>query len=364
MMKIMRAPSRYVQSKDALLSFKDHTYMLGKSFLVVSSKTAMKYTRAKIEKSLKGTDTKVMFELFNGQCSMTEINRIREIVKQNNIEVVVGVGGGRTLDTAKAVAYYENLPVVICPTVAATDAPCTALSVIYNDEGKFEKYLFLPVNPNVVIVDTAVIVKAPIRFLVAGMGDALGTYFEARACYNAKADNLVSGKITEAGYELAHLCYHTLQEQGLKARVAAEAGMITEAVEKTIEATTYLSGVGAENGGLAAAHSIYNGFTTLPECEGVMHGELVAFGTLVQLILENSDMEEIEEVINFCLSVGLPVTLKQMHLENLTSEDIMKAARAACAEGETIHNMVGDVTPEELYNAIITADRLVSAGLE
>jgi len=358
MLKVTRAPSRYVQGKDALLNLKEHVSTLGNSFLIISSKTAMKVTKQKVKDSFEGTDTTLLFDLFTGLSSMTEINRIREIVKENNIEVIVGIGGGSTLDTVKAVAYYENLPIVICPTVTATDAPCTALSVIYTDEGNFEKYLFYPTNPDVVIVDTTVVAGAPARFLVAGMGDALGTYFEARACYKNNADNLVAGKVSEAGLALSKLCYETLLSDGYKAKCSAELGVVTEALEKVVEATTYLSGVGAENGGLAAAHSIYNGFTVLPQSEQFMHGQVVAFGTLVQLMLENSDMEEIEEVINFCLSVGLPVTMEQMGLGDLSNDEVMKAATVACAKGETIHNMTGDITPEALYSAILATDQL------
>lgn len=356
--RVMRAPSRYVQGKDALLEMNRHVSSLGNSFYIIASKSAMKATKVKIEKSFEGSNTKLFFEQFGGQSSMAEINRIRGLVKENKCTAIVGAGGGRVIDTAKAAAYYEGLPVVIIPTVAATDAPCTALSVIYTDDGKFDKYLFYPKNPDVVIVDTAVIAKAPVRFFVAGLGDALGTYFEGRACVRTDSLDLDGEGITESGYCLAKLCYETIVKDGFKAKLSIEKGVVTPAVEKAIEATTYLSGVGAANSGLAAAHSIYNGFTTLEECERTMHGEIVAFGTIVQLILEDSPMEEIEDVIDFCLEVGLPITLSDIGVTNPTQEKLMKVANAACAKGETIHNMVGDVTPEQLYDAFITADSL------
>lgn len=358
MEKLMRTPSRYVQDRDVILKMKDHTSMFGDSFYIIASKTAMSVTKLKIEKSFEGTDTNLVFETFNGESSMGEINRIRGLVRKNKCNVVVGVGGGKTIDTAKAVAYYEDLPVVIIPTVAATDAPCTALSVVYTDEGEFSEYLFYPTNPEAVIVDTAIIANAPVRFLVAGMGDALGTYFEARACKRSNSPTLVLAGMTQAGFGIAKLCYETLLECGYEAKLAVEKKVVTPAVEKIVEANTYLSGVGAENGGVAAAHSIYNGFTVLEECENTMHGELVAFGTLVQLVLEGSPMEEIEEVIGFCLSVGLPVTLEEVGLKEFDAEKIMKAANAACAEGETIHYLLGGVTTEQLFDAIVATDNM------
>lgn len=107
-------------------------------------------------------------------------------------------------------AFYLRRPVVLFPTIASTDAPCTALAVIYNPAGEFERYLFLPQNPDVVIADTAIIAAAPARFFAAGVGDALATYFEARACYRADGINLVGKRPSRTGLGLARLCYELL----------------------------------------------------------------------------------------------------------------------------------------------------------
>ena len=356
MLKLMRAPSKYVQGPDALLELYDNVKDLGKSFLFVCSKSGIKAAQPKIEKSFAQKDAKILFEVFSGISSTGEIARMQKIAKDNGIDVICAIGGGSAIDTAKAAAYYEHLPVVIIPTVCATDAPCTGLSVIYNDDGTFSNYIFYPKNPDAVIVDSSIIVKAPVRFLVAGMGDALGTYFEARMCVKTNSPSLENGGITKSAMALCELCYETLLADGYKGKKSAELGILTPAVEAVIEANTYLSGVGADNGGLATSHSVYNGFTALEECEKTMHGELVAFGTLAQLVLEDAPMEEIEEVMDFCVSVGLPVTLKEVGVTDVSRA--MIAAEKACAPGESIHNMLGDVTPAQLYNAILAADAL------
>lgn len=356
MLKLMRAPSKYVQGPDALFELYDEVKDLGKSFLFICSKSGYKAAQPKIEKSFTGKDAKIKFEIFGGISSTGEINKMQNIAKENNIDVICAIGGGSAIDTAKATAYYLHLPVVVIPTVCATDAPCTGLSVIYNDDGTFSNYIFYPKNPDAVIVDSSIIVKAPVRFLVAGMGDALGTYFEARMCEKTNSPSLENGGITKSAMALCELCYNTLLDDGYKAKKSAELGVLTPAIEAIIEANTYLSGVGADNGGLATSHSVYNGFTALEECEKTMHGELVAFGTIAQLVLEDAPMEEIEEVMDFCVSVGLPVTLKEVGV--IDTSRVMIAAKKACAPGESIHNMLGDVTPEQLYNAILTADAL------
>lgn len=330
----------------------------GKTFLILASDSGMKRTRTIVENSFDGTDSKLIFEVFNKECCRKEINRLIKVVEDNRCECIIGIGGGKLLDTAKAVSYYAHIPVVIVPSIASTDAPCSALSVIYTEDGVFEEYLILPKNPEIVIMDTKIIANAPSRLLVAGMGDALATYFEARACKKSNAKNMAGLHPSKSAYALAKLCYETLLEDGLKAKLSVENKVVTPAVENIVEANTYLSGVGFESGGLAAAHAIHNGFTVLKQCHHLYHGEKVAFGTIVQLVMENSPIDEIEEVVDFCISVGLPVTLSQMGINNIVPEEIMEAAKASCAKGETIYNMPFEVTPEAVYAAILTADSI------
>lgn len=158
------------------------------------------------------------------------------------------------------------------------------------------------------------------RLTVAGMGDALATYFEARACQRSEATSCAGGNTTGAAMALAELCFDTLMEEGVKAKIALEAGVCTPAVEKIIEANTLLSGIGFESAGLAGAHAIHNGLTVLEECHHMYHGEKVAFGTLAQLVLENVPHEELEEIIMWCIEVGLPVTLEELGAGNVTDE--------------------------------------------
>lgn len=354
-LRLMRAPQKYVQGKDSLLQFHTEMQHLGKKWLFICSNSGYKMCHDKIEQSFDGTDDVRHYEIFGGISSTGEIERMRKIVQEMGLQVVVGVGGGSAIDTAKATAYYENLPVAIIPTVVATDAPCTGLSVIYNDDKTFNSYLFYPKNPEAVIVDSEIIAKAPVKFLVAGMGDALGTYFEARACQRTDAPSLEFGGITRSAMALCRLCYDTLREYGAAAKTACEQQVVTPALDAIIEANVYLSGVGADNGGLAAAHSFYNGLTALGG-HSAPHGNCVAFGTLVQLVLEGTSKQEFEEVQNFCLEVGLPVTLEALGIT--TEAQIRTIAEKSCVEGESIHNMVADVTPDQLYAAILTADAL------
>lgn len=358
MANVIGSPSRYVQGRGELAHLYEHCEKYGKDLFVLVSASGKKRVEAKIAQSVEGTGAKVVYETFNGECSQKEIDRVVEAFKASGCSVVVGIGGGKIHDTAKAAAYYAGAPVVIVPTIASTDAPCSALSVIYTDEGVFDRYLFLPANPTVVLVDTDIVAAAPARLLVSGMGDALATYFEARACQASGASNCVGGKVTLAAMSLARLCYETQLADGLKAKLAVERHVCTKAVENVIEANTYLSGVGFESGGLAGAHAIHNGLTAIPETHSLYHGEKVAFGTLVQLVLENAPLEELEEVLEFCTEVGLPTTLADLGVENPTQEQLMEVAKLACADADTLHNMPFPVDADSVYAAILAADEL------
>ena len=356
MSKILYSPSRYIQGAGELKKIGSYAEALGKKALILVSRGGHSRIGKEVEEGFKASSCQFEFDFFNGECSKNEIQRLTAVMDEKHCDMVIGIGGGKIFDTAKAVAHYKKTPVVICPTIASTDAPCSALSVIYTDDGVFEEYLFLPQNPNIVLMDTSIIAKSPVRLTVAGMGDALATYFEARACKNSDAVTCAGGKATEAAMALARLCFDTLMEEGVKAAISLKAGACTPAVEKIIEANTLLSGMGFESGGLAGAHAIHNGLTVLEECHHMYHGEKVAFGTITQLVLENVPVEELEEIIDFCIEVGLPVTLKELGIQNVEPEKIMAVAEAACGANDTLHNMPFEVTPETVFAAIMAAD--------
>ena len=360
LLRAMREPRKYVQGKNALLKFHEEMKYMGKRWLFICSNSGYKACHDKIEESFGSADDFRRYEVFGGISSKGEIEKMKKIVEEDKIDTVVAVGGGSAVDTAKATAYYCGKNIVVIPTVVATDAPCTGLSVIYNDDGSFNTYLFYPTNPDAVLVDSQVIANAPVKFLIAGMGDALGTYFEGRASIRTESPSLEGTGITRTGLAIAKLCYETLRAYGSQAIVACENNVVTPALDAIIEANTYMSGVGADNVNCAAAHSFYNGLTSLGGHKAP-HGNCVAFGTLVQLVLEGVEQDEFDDVQDFCLEVGLPVTLEELGVTE--DEEIRTISENACAEGETIHNLAGDVTPDELYAAIIATDAMGRAIL-
>ncbi|MCE9529976.1 MAG: glycerol dehydrogenase [Planctomycetes bacterium] len=341
MLSVFSSPGRYTQGKNATAALGQEMVRVGLlgPALIVAGQSATRLLSETWAKSLGEAKIVHSIHPFGGECSLHEVDEVVASAKRIKAQVIIGAGGGKVLDTARAAADALDLPVVNCPTVASTDAPCSALSVIYTDDGIFQEYRFYRKNPDLVLVDTQVIAQSPPRTFVAGMGDALSTYFEARTCVAACKSNMRGGGSTLSALALAELCYRTVLAEG-------------------VLANTLLSGLGFESSGLAAAHAVHNGLTAAAGTHDFMHGEKVAFGTLVQLILEGRPQAEVDELIGFCLSVGLPVTLAEIGLTNLEPALLRRIAEVATAPGETIHNEPFVVTPDRLADAIVAADCL------
>lgn len=362
MERIFTSPSRYVQGKGVLTTGIHHIKALGKNVLLISDDTVFEIAGKRLQNDLKNNEMAVKYVSFNGEASEDEIQRITKIGRDNGTDVVIGLGGGKTIDSAKGVSDDLNVPVAILPTIASTDAPTSALSVIYSDEGVFEKYRFYKKNPDLVLVDTEVVAKGPVRLLISGIADATATWVEGRSVIQGHGDTMVGGTPTLAAEAIAEKCSNVLFENGLKAVTAAKANLATPALEAIVEANTLLSGIGFESCGLAAAHAIHNGFIALTgDVHSLTHGEKVAYGTLTQLILENRPKEELDRYITFYQKLGLPTTLNELKLGSISYERLLEVGKLATQEGETIHQMGLPVDAESVTDALFAVDAYVNS---
>lgn len=353
----IKAPSYYVQGEGELDKLGRYVKKIGTNFLVLGSPNNKKRIGDRIAAALEGAEKKMVYCEFGGECSKQAIADAIEVAQANGCDAIIGIGGGKALDTAKAVGInMGGLPTVIIPTIASNDAPCSSVAVIYNDAGVVIKALMMSHNPDLVLVDTGLIAKAPKHYLVSGMGDALSTYFEARACYRSGAKTMSRGKCSRTALALSKLCYETLLSDSLDALKAVEEQTVTPALENVVEASVYLSGVGFEAGGLAAAHAINDGIAHVPQAHNASHGEKVAFGLLAQLILEKAPKEEWDTVLNYIKSVGLPSCLADLGITDVKEEEIRKVAEAATVPTQFTKNVRADITADEVYEAIMAAD--------
>ena len=358
MAQIMIAPGKYVQGPGAIKEIGPHVAKLGNQALILGSRTGLEDCRPDLDTVLPAAGVAVHCEVFRRECTRAEIARVGTLAQDVGANVLVTVGGGKCIDTGKAVAHERKIPCVVVPTIASTDAPCSALAVVYTEGHAFEAYYLFPRNPDMVVVDSQVIARSPARFLVSGMGDALATWFEADACRKAHAKNMAGGDSTEAALALARLCFELLLRYGREAKLAAETHAPTVALEKIVEANILLSGLGFESSGLAAAHAIHDGLTALHECHHLYHGEKVAFGTLTQLVLEKHERGEIDEVMEFCTDVGLPITLGELGVRQTGAELDGRLTLAATSVSGIINNEPFPVTAQAIVAAMKGADAL------
>ena len=347
-------PGKYIQGEKALTELPFLVELLGSRGLILSSPTTRSNVLPKY--CLKEREDWIEIETFRGECCMSEVERLEKIMHHKKIDVLVGMGGGKTIDTAKIVADRTNIPVIVVPTIASTDAPCSGCAVVYSEEGVFQSVYYLKMNPQVVLVDLDIIASAPTRFLVAGMGDALATWFEARSCKMSGSANECGGYSTLTALSIARLCYDTLLRFGPAAKEACDQYLVTPQLSCIVEANTLMSGLGFESSGLAAAHSIHNGMTVLEETHAYYHGEKVAFGVLAGLFLTHAPEAEKKTVYGFCEKIGLPTTLADIGIHEIDRERLMAVAVKACVPQEGIHHERVKITPKKVFNAILAAD--------
>lgn len=347
----MKFPAAYFQGKDALAEFGSHTLCYGTSFLFVASKSALKASREKLERSFAGTSAQVRFELSSGVPCASEIRRVQEVAVDSGAEVICAVGGGGVMDIVRSVAMDLGKTMIMIPTAAASDAPCTFVTVLYSENGgEIVGDRIFHKCPDMVYVDTTVVAQAPVRLLVSGMGDALATWYEMESC--------VGGGMaaTETAKALCRTCRELILENGVLARLAAETHVVTPALERVVEANCFLSGIGGVNTGCAGAHGFGDYLSSLPGGHDYMHGERVMVGLVIQLILEGYPEKELRRVIAFGQQVGLPVSVA-----DLFPGPIGTIARKMGTDTENDHfvvHMTCDHSAQAIEGAVLLAAAL------
>lgn len=340
----IRFPGKYLQGPEAIRLLGAEVSNLGGRAVCLIDRGITAVLEPLVKDALTGCCEFLIVE-HGGECTLNEITSVKQSALTFESDVVIGVGGGKVLDTAKAVADSISNPSVVVPTIAASDAPCSALAIIYHDDGSLDRAMHLTRNPDVVIADTQLIAAAPSRFLSAGMGDGLATWLEADACRRASANNTFGFRGVSLAYEIAAQCRDTIFKYGIEALAQCDDGQPGEAFERIVEANILLSGLGFESCGVAAAHGVQDGLCELPESHGSLHGEKVSIGILAELKLQSASQDEFLKYENFLKSIRLPTRLSGLGMLP-TADGLAIVARRACRPGDIIHNEPMQVTEE------------------
>lgn len=304
-MRNFMSVKNYTQGYDILNKLSILTKKVGKSPLLLSSKED--YDRLGLDFSQQFENFSV--EFINGPSSYPNISNITTKVHSAHADFVIGIGGGKSIDIAKAIAYYQSLPIVVIPTIASTDGPCSSLVAIYDDSNQFLEYLEVG-NPHMVIVDSKIIFNAPKRFFIAGIGDALSTFFEANICLHKSYSKTALG--------IASFSYSTIKDSYNKALDSYKLGYPNSNYEDIIESILLMSCIGFENTRLHLAHHLANIFNKNSETNGFLHGEKVALGTLIQLKIY--DNTEFDAFLAMLKDLNLPTHFSDIGFRNLDTE--------------------------------------------
>ena len=349
-------PSRYVQGNGVLNQLGAFVKQYGERPFVVSGKTSFSKVKARVQASLLSAGIPIVgFDDTVTESTKTKIEEIALKAEDLDVDIIVACGGGKAVDTGKGVAEKLRVPVITVPTQCATNADGMADVVIFSEDHKFVEDWYLSRPPVLVLVDTEVVGRAPSQYLVQGMGDALASAFEKPAYAASQRSKKAAELATNGALEVNLKCFATLMTHGLQAKKDVEAGKLTESVEAVVEAIKLESGFGFGGGGCAAAHAIHNGFTSIPGIKR-KHGELVAFGTLVQMVLEKRPIGELERVMRWCRSVGLPTRLSD--IGNFDRKMLPQVAEKACDPKDTMSCMPFHVSPEMVLDAVEEVDKL------
>lgn len=358
MTDIFLGPKRYVQRPGALAGAAQELKAFGRRPMILADDTVGEILRPALEEPLRAAGLNALWVRFGVECSLGEIARVSDIGRSEKADVIVGTGGGKALDTARAVAGRLELPLVTLPTSAATCSAASTVSVIYEQgirtdtlDGKAAE---------LVLVDSTVVAAAPSRLLAAGMGDTLAKWYEGKPTYDRTPDPAPS---LQAALALSTQVKETIFEHGLAARRDSEAGRNSAAVEKMIEANILMAGVIGGIGGktfrVALAHGLLYGMTVLPQIRRRLHGEVVSYGLVVQARLEEKP-EEVERLAGFFSRLGLPVTLKDLEIPGVEDPLFQEGLRRTCAPGGSAHNLPVPVDEARLLRAICEVEE--SAG--
>ncbi|OPX43075.1 glycerol dehydrogenase [Ruminiclostridium hungatei] len=331
----VKTPELYVSEPGAIHLLGTLMGKAAAKAVVVWSETAKKVTQKDVCKSFENQGITMIQYEFAGYPNIDTASAIAILALNNGVDFIVGIGGGRVLDTSKAGGDIANIPVIAVPTIAATCAAWAALSVMYTKEGNFDHFRANRRSPEIVVADTTILAQAPVRYLKAGIADTLAKWYETSVGYDVKNSSLSYMNSVNG----ARLAYDFLLEKAEKVIRNFEAGIIDENSVRTIDAIIFLAGnVGSYVGEKAYsgfAHPFYHSSRIIRETRNKLHGEIVAFGLIVQAVLEEKKEKELLEIVEQFSRLEVAFTLEEIGLTEALEDKL-----------NTISERINEIFPE------------------
>lgn len=348
------APAQVVRGHHAIAQAAEAIAGFGQRPLIIGGDRSLPLTLEALNPIFDRYQLQFAQASYGADCSEMSLTTLRQAVQSHHADFIIGTGGGKALDAAKLIAHQTHLPIVTIPTSGATCAAWTALSNVYSDNGAFLYDVSLDRCPDLLILDYHLIQSAPKRTLIAGIGDAIAKWYEASVSSGHLQDTLIIAAVQQA---------RVLRDILLQKSAAALQSPGSEVWREVVDATVLLAGVIGGLGGAqcrtVAAHAVHNGLTHI--CgHGSIHGEKVAYGILVQLrleeMLQSNQLADAarQQLLKFYAEIGLPKTLADLGLGNITLTELQTAAEITLAPNSDIHRLPFPVALEQLMAAMVS----------
>jgi glycerol dehydrogenase len=354
---LLTAPVQYINGPNTLDDCGRFIVKWGQNVLASGGKRALKSVESKLFSALEAAGVKYEVNQFSGECSDENIAVLVEKVQRMTLDAIIGVGGGKSLDTAKRAAEICKVPVICIPTIAATCAAASVMSVIYTEEGVHKKDHYLEKNPNLVLVDTEIIAKAPVEYLESGILDSLSKWYEGKAAFNGVPNPDI---FAISALKLAELLNEVMEQEAVNAIQAVKQQRVSDAVTKITDLNIYLAAViqsiGKKTRG-AAAHAIHAGLSVIPKSHNILHGYKVGYGIVAQLFMEKANLIEIERVVKFFRKLDLEPSFKGLGLP--FEDDLLRKVAEKAILSDPMGNMPFKVLPEQVIAAMKQVEEVI-----
>lgn len=352
----------YTVSPDNYKDVPHVTHEFGKKAVVIGGKTAMSKAKEALLEAVKGSELEIVdFIWYGDDCTYENIEKLMENPSVSEADMLFGVGGGRAVDTVKSLGKRIGKPCFAFPTLASNCAGTTAICVVYNADGSFRDYDYLERPPYHTFINISVIADAPAKLLWAGIGDALSK--ECEVLFESRNKFMYHTPLM--GRCVATVCTAPLVEYGKQALQDCNNKKASFELEQVALAIIVSTGMvsnfmthenqpdPSENYyyNSSLAHCLYYGASLLPECEKHLHGEIVSFGVLC-LLTYDEQFEELEKIMEFNRSIGLPITLDDIDIKK---SDLNIIAEKSSTVVEWKY-MPGTPTKEKFIKAILDTD--------
>jgi glycerol dehydrogenase len=354
---LLTAPVQYISGPNTLDDCGRFIVKWGKNVLASGGKKALKSVESKLFPALEIAGVKYEVNQFTGECSDENIAVLVEKVRRMALDAIIGVGGGKSLDAAKRAAEICNVPVICIPTIAATCAAASVLAVIYTEEGVHKKDHYLEKNPNLVLVDTEIIAKAPVEYFESGILDSLSKWYEGKAAFKGVSNPDI---FAMSALKLAKLLNEIMKKEAVNAVQAVKQQRATMAVTQITDLNIYLAAVIqsiAKKTRGAAAHAIHAGLSVIPQSHVILHGYKVGYGIVTQLFLEKAELTEIERVVEFFRQLDLEPSFKGLGLP--FEADLLRQVAEKAILADPMKNMPFEVRAEQVIAAMKQVEEVI-----